>query len=462
MTVIRGMAFDRATVSHIALDKASVRSKDRDGRLHISTSNISKSTVDPYYGHEIPDFEALKLDPEKIYYLLRDAGELEKAAPTFNNLPILSEHIPVSADAPQSDLIIGSTGTDARFAPPYLQNSAVVWVGDAIEDIEAERKKEWSCGYYYTADMTPGVFNGLRYDGVMRDIVGNHVALVDQGRAGPDVVVGDRLPGKLKMAILKSRRALMLNGALVAFLAPKIAQDKALDLSDVLGSVNAETIGKTKKAVATLIVAKAKPLLAQDGELDVDDVVKLIGAVEGAEVDPAEDDEISDTPAADPAATPAVDADGDKLSKVLAFLEGKLSDEDMAAIGDMCAEGAADDLPDAPSDDPDDKKDQPKAKPAMDAKAVGRTIAMMRLAEREVSPHIGEIKVSVDSPEAIYKMALDHAKVDLAGVHKSAYRSLVRMLPKPSETAAPMALDHAKANNDFASRFPTANTLIPS
>jgi hypothetical protein len=40
--------------------------------------------------------------------------------------------------------------------------------------------------------MTPGVSpQGEKYDGVMRDIVGNHVALVKEGRAGADVVVGD-------------------------------------------------------------------------------------------------------------------------------------------------------------------------------------------------------------------------------------------------------------------------------
>ncbi len=39
--------------------------------------------------------------------------------------------------------------------------------------------------------MTPGSYNGEAYDGVMRDIAGNHVALVVQGRAGADVLVND-------------------------------------------------------------------------------------------------------------------------------------------------------------------------------------------------------------------------------------------------------------------------------
>jgi uncharacterized protein len=82
--------------------------------------------------------------------------------------------------------VIGSTGTDAAFETPYLRNSLVVWARDAIEDIESEIKKELSSAYRYRADMTPGTYEGMPYDGVMRDIVGNHVALVDSGRAGPD------------------------------------------------------------------------------------------------------------------------------------------------------------------------------------------------------------------------------------------------------------------------------------
>jgi len=466
MTVISStralMALDRRPdrMATVALDKKSVRSIDRDGRLHIALSNISKATVDPYYGHEIPDGEALDLDPDKIYYLLRDPDELAKGAPTFNNLPILAEHIPVSAEAPQQELVIGSTGTDAAFALPYLQNSAVIWVQDAIDDIEAEIKKEWSCGYYYRAEMTPGNFNGLRFDGIMRDIVGNHVALVDEGRAGPDVVVGDSMPKGLTM--LKSRRALMLNGALAAFLAPKLAQDAKLDLSGVLAGVNAKTLPKTGKALATKIVAATKGKLAQDETLDADDVVKVIAAVQGVTDVPAEDDEM-DAEDGD-ADKPAVDADDDVVAKLMAFLDGKLSDEDMASLGEIVGGTAADEEPDAP---PGGRKpgDVP-AKPAMDAAAISRkigtTVAEMRQAERDVAPIIGEVKIAVDSAAAIYKLALDHAKVDIKGVHPSAYRAMVAMLPKGDDAKPPLALDHATVAGDFAKRFPEANTLIVS
>ena len=60
-----------------------------------------------------------------------------------------------------------------------------VWSGPAIKAIEADERKELSSGYRYRADMSPGVTpDGVRYDGVMRDIDASHVALVPSGRAG--------------------------------------------------------------------------------------------------------------------------------------------------------------------------------------------------------------------------------------------------------------------------------------
>lgn len=187
-----GMALDRA------LDRAgaSARTFDADGRMHVDEANISKATVNPYWGREInsvmngtPGWQSL--DPDRKYHLLRDPDELKKAVKTFNGLPILSRHVPISADAHKPELVIGSTGTDAEFEKPYLKNSLVFWPRSAIDKIEDGVEKQLSAAYKYVADMTPGTYEGRHYDGIMRQIIGNHVALVPEGRAGPDVAVGD-------------------------------------------------------------------------------------------------------------------------------------------------------------------------------------------------------------------------------------------------------------------------------
>jgi hypothetical protein len=448
---------------YLAFDKASVRSKDVDGRLHVSITNISKATVDPYYGHEIPDAENLGLDPGKVYYLLRDPRELKAAAATFNNLPILSRHVPVSAEEPMSEIVIGSTGTDAAFDDPFLQNSAVIWDGSSINDIETETKRAWSCGYYYRADMTPGVFKGLRFDGVMRDIVGNHVALVEEGRAGPEVIVGDSLTG---MVMLKSRIALMVHGALAAAIVPKLAQDAKISFAGALDGVTAKNLPKRKDAVAKAVVALVKGKLAADEGLDVEDVVEIIQAVQGVEPDMAPEDDLMDDDD-----KPAVDADDDCIAKMLAFLKGKISDEDLAELSQMTNGDAPAAMDDDNDDGVDDDKDtMPRA--AMDAalkatrRATLKEMAAIREAERAVRPLIGEVSMSLDSAAKVYKLALDHAEVDVTGVHTSAYKSLVAMLVANEGKAAPvtktLASDHASAATDFAKRFPNASTLVGS
>jgi hypothetical protein len=176
----------------LAFDNSpSMRSVDENGFMRVASSHITKETVNPYYGREIPGWEELSLDPNHIYYGYRAGDELKKAAPTFEGLPLLLGHHIESADAPQKEYRVGSTGTDATWNAPYLDNSLFITDSNAIRMVEDGHMKELSCAYYYEPDFTPGKFEGVPYDFVMRHIRGNHIALVEEGRAGADVVVAD-------------------------------------------------------------------------------------------------------------------------------------------------------------------------------------------------------------------------------------------------------------------------------
>lgn len=208
----------------LAFDRASVRSFDKVGRLQVTKSNISKANVCPYFGREIPNHEALGLDPDKIYRLWRHPDELKKAAATFNNIPLLNIHIPDFPGDPPRESRVGVTHSSAEFDGTYLTNGLSVWDNSAIAGIETEEQEELSSSYQYVADMTPGnTSDGEVYDGIMRDIVGNHVALVETGRAGSDVLVADSLPPELKH--MSKRKA----AAIRATLKPLLAQDADLE-----------------------------------------------------------------------------------------------------------------------------------------------------------------------------------------------------------------------------------------
>lgn len=184
------IAFDRSLRRvELALDR-SMRRTDLDGHLHVDNVNISKANVCPYYGSEIPGADELGLDPTRVYMLYRDPTELKAAAPSYENKPLMAAHVGVSADQPQKYFIAGAV-SNVRFEAPYLKADIAVWDGESIKGIEDETKREVSCGYRYKPDMTPGVADGVHYDGIMRAIVANHVALVEAGRAGPDVMVAD-------------------------------------------------------------------------------------------------------------------------------------------------------------------------------------------------------------------------------------------------------------------------------
>jgi hypothetical protein len=178
----------------LALDQAGgKRTYDKDGRLHVSDCNLTKGIVNPYRGDEIPQAEELGLDPDKTYMLLRHPKELAKpeTVNSFNGQPLLWEHKPASAQDHPAEITVGAAGTKARYEHPYIKNDISIWPEYASQAVEDGDKKQISAGYSYDADMTPGVYEGHKFDGVMRNIRCNHLSLVREGRAGPDVMVAD-------------------------------------------------------------------------------------------------------------------------------------------------------------------------------------------------------------------------------------------------------------------------------
>ena len=416
------------TILKLAFDK-SVRHLDENGMLHVDETNISKAVVNPYMGYEIPKSEELGLDPDKTYYMYRDADELAKSADSFRNLPVLSKHVPVFADAPPKDLIIGSTGSDVEFNPPYLSVSLSILDDKAINLIEANAKKELSSAYLYDADMTSGEIDGVKYDGVMRNIRGNHVAVVESGRAGPDVVVADSNPfykssskenDTMRMTKKGKARLTLLKAAL-----PKMAQDAALP-----ALVNGKTLDAKKiKAI----------YLALDDSMDPEQLDNIIDAVLGVE-------EIDENPEAQNLESPEAGA-GDEESEVSpheklhGFLAGKGMGEDdietakgffpstdCSDSDEVIEESPESKMEGKPVEDEVIEEDQDSkewGKPAMDAALKAHEIKLtakfkeLELAKADVRSVVGDV-LGMDSAEDIYKFALKSKKIAFDGVNELA------------------------------------------
>lgn len=183
----------------MAKDKAafdaspSQRRKDENGFMHVDSCHITKEQVVKYYGREIPGWQELGLESDRLYNVYRPAEEIERAAPTFDGLPLLLQHHLESADEPQKEFRVGSISRPVWNAP-YLDCDLHITDGTAIDAIEHGDFKEISAAYLYDPVKERGTFDGDDYEIVMRNLRGNHVALVEKGRAGADVVVADSAP----------------------------------------------------------------------------------------------------------------------------------------------------------------------------------------------------------------------------------------------------------------------------
>ena len=91
----------------MAFDAKSVRSIDSNGFMHIKYSPFTKEQVAPYYGREIPGWEAAGLQADKTYYGYRSAEELSKpeTVESLNGIPVQFRHHPDFADAPAKETI---------------------------------------------------------------------------------------------------------------------------------------------------------------------------------------------------------------------------------------------------------------------------------------------------------------------------------------------------------------------
>ena len=380
----------------IAFDKSSVRSYDKDGRLHVAVTPISKANVCPYMGKEIPGWDSLGLDPNKVYNMYRDPAELEKGAASFNNLPLLQKHIQVSADAPMKDDVVGSIGSDVHFDAPYLKASLCVWDAEAIALIDAQKLDELSSAYHYTPVMEPGTTpEGEAYDGRMTNILGNHLALVEVGRAGPDVVVADSNPFVKKETAMKKTKLGRALAVTLSAASPKIAQDSAF-------------LAKVGVAVAKTLDRKAlaAEVCAMDEEIAPEKADEIIDAVIGVEENPTPIEPRAATETEVPKAQDENDNGApSKHAEIIDYLKSKgLDASDLEAVGNMLTRM---DRPFAKDEEPVDV--EKAVSTAMDA--MRAEFRDLEKAKQAVRGTVGDV-LGMDSAEQVYRFALDHMNVD--------------------------------------------------
>lgn len=166
------------------------REIDTNGFVEIHDNPISKVGVYPYLGSMIGAPE-----PERIYAVLRPAEELsrQETLDSLRLMPLLDDHLMVGeGESPAEEKgIHGVIGENIYFKDDTLYGNIKIHSESLLDKIDNEGKRELSAGYRAEHEFTSGEFNGEHYDAIQKDIIFNHVALVDKGRMGSEVAVLD-------------------------------------------------------------------------------------------------------------------------------------------------------------------------------------------------------------------------------------------------------------------------------
>jgi hypothetical protein len=292
----------------------------------------------------------------------------------------------------------GCVCSDTRFEAPYLKASLAIWTRKAIDAVRSKQAAQLSCSYRYQADMTPGTSpDGVAYDGVMRHIIGNHIALVREGRAGPDVYVNDSLPEGLQMKYPKIL-------AVIASVIPGLSASQQLALDQAFDKKARDTEPDPEEAMD----AREAACDSREEEMDGKDSAPEGEVARGDrkrgrdERAAARDKRAKDRKARDKArdSDPTLEAQ----EKSLKGGEKKGNDSSPDAITaavDAALKGRG-------------YLTRAEAE-ALAKDAVGAQ-ATLTQALTDVVPLVGAITVAMDSAEAVYRFALDHVKVPHVGI----------------------------------------------
>lgn len=454
-------AYDAFRFERESLDgnAKSVRTVDGNGFLHVAFSPVTREQVTEYWGNEIPRWRQFNLNPDQKYSLYRPASELEKpeTVESLNGIPIQFNHHLDTAEDPANQTRIGSTGTDAKFKAPYLSNSLHFFNQTAIDRIQDGSMKELSLCYEYDPVPKKGEFNGRHYDFVMKNIRCNHVALVEEGRAGHGVHVFDAKPkehiamdeNSIENATVKLAQTIVdLHDA-----EPKQESEPATDTDEQGAIVNKEedapVMDETKPTdrkaeIKTTILESLKDTGVDAGKLEalLDELATAEATTEEAPA-PAEEEKATDEGEAVEEKEIPAEGEGDEpetaldedLQKGLKECGYDAEPENVQkAFADGVSYGKG--LEKAPAEeetakDEAEPEDKDEKTVAADAKLIERNVmaafeAKYQAAD-ECAPILGKIKAhAFDSAASIYRQACKRVNVNVQGMQGNEIRAAFR------------------------------------
>jgi hypothetical protein len=200
---------------------------------------------------------------------------------SFRLVPFTLGHPPVKVTAQNArEYSRGATGEDIRRDGKWMIGKIAVHDATAIAAME-RGVLQVSNGYDCELTMTPGVSpDGERYDAVQTEIVGNHVALVSEARAGADAAVRFDAaycddPGDAPINPPKDTQRMDLTQALAALAAANEKIGALTVRADKAEQSATENKTRADKAEAERDAAKESAVKAETARKDAVDAAPL-------------------------------------------------------------------------------------------------------------------------------------------------------------------------------------------
>ena len=377
-----------------------IRKREPEGYLICVNVPIARSGTQQYQQDEIGEHG------EKIVTVNRPEEEVfsEATIASFEGMPVTNDH-PDTDDGVNSENISflqkGHCQNVRRGTGPnkdLLIADLVITDPQTIQDV-LDGKREISCGYNYVMDEEDGKYT-------QRQIRGNHIAIVDKGRAGKRVCIQDSAPNnersKPKMKKTYSRILAKMLAKFAVDAEPEELEEAVDAIEDI---TSAQEEPETPPAPAP-----------EEGEDEGDDVIKSImdrlDAIE-AKLNATDED-----PEEDPLA---------KLEKDLDSIAGEepVKEEEKEEII-------------TPDEDPDEAEieEEEKEEPVMDCKGRDAALAAIKM----VKPLIAKL------PPAERKQAADNAVAEIrkmSGMNEKPVRNDYVALKKARRKTADSATSAA-------------------
>lgn len=221
-----------------------------DGYL-VADARVARTGIQVYAGREVGKPE---LDQVRVFRPEAEVFSTDALA-SFAHRPVTNDH-PAEAVGARNwkQHSVGMTGGEIARDGEFVRVPMTVMDQAAIDAVEAG-KRELSMGYACDLDFTAGTTPaGEAYDAIQKNIRGNHLAIVDAGRAGPQCRIGDSWAA-ISTKLETPMKTLMVDGITVEMsdTAVQVVGKVLQQLSDAKATVDAheKKIGELNTAVST-------------------------------------------------------------------------------------------------------------------------------------------------------------------------------------------------------------------